>query len=461
MACLISMSVSGILFFLDTFIAKEYDSSLVGVFSFIIFAIFYYQAKYKKRFEKLLIPFIIMLFVIINVAWFTGGGLNITNVFLFLLILLLVIIISPPTRRPIFLIIIFVNLVIFTSIEFLYPKYSMPIVKDDRLLVINSIVLFIVFGITAYLIVFFKNQYDLERETVKSQNFKLDTSISEIEAQNEELIQYQEEVMAQRDFIEDKNKKLEQQAIELEKANEKIHAINESLEEKVNERTRKLTDLNNDLDLLVYRSSHDFRRPLTTLMGLNEIARLTLKDELSKELFDKVKMTALKMDKMLLKFFMLYNMNHFRTIHEQSTLEEIIDKIDENLISRKRNITFNRKIEIFTYAEKDERNSLIEIILENIMENSLIYSSQDKIVIDLEIIEKDGKLHVCQGDNGYGIPLSHHEKVFDMYFRGSTLSTGNGLGLYVTKRAAGLLNATINLESKEGEYTKLEFVFKI
>jgi len=222
-----------------------------------------------------------------------------------------------------------------------------------------------------------------------------------------------------------------------------------------------LLDLNNDLDLLVYRSSHDFRRPLTTLMGLNEIARLTVKDELSQELFKKVNKTAMNMDKMLLKFFMLYNINHFRSTYEGNTLFEIIDKIESNLINRKRNITFNKRIKLDPYNEKDERNSLIEIILENLVENSLIYNGKDQMVIDLDILVKDGKLHITQADNGNGIPSSYFKKIFEMYFRGSTLSTGNGLGLYVVRRAALLLDAEINLASKEGEYTKFYLSFKI
>lgn len=267
--------------------------------------------------------------------------------------------------------------------------------------------------------------------------------------------------MAQRDFIEDKNKKLEIQAVELEKANEQIQAINSSLEKTVVERTKSLLDLNNDLDLLVYRSSHDFRRPLTTLMGLNEIARLTVKDELSKELFNKVNKTAMNMDKMLLKFFMLYNINHFRTAYEGTTLDEIVNKIEQNFISRKRNIAFNKKIELENYNAKDERNSLVEIILENLIENSLIYNSKNKLIIDLEITEKDGKVLITQTDNGNGIPNSYFEKIFEMYFRGSTLSTGNGLGLYVVKRAAKLLNASVDLESKEGEFSTFKIEFAV
>lgn len=458
---MIIMFVTFIFFLLDTFIAKEYESSIAGVVIFFIFSFLFYQVKYKKRLERYINLFIIVLILINNATWFIRGGLNITNAFVFLLILLLVIIITPPARRPFFLVLIFINLVAFTALEYVYPSYSMPFILDDKLLVYNTIVLFVVFGIIVYVMFFFKNQYDIEQKTVRDQNFKLDESNSEIEAQNEELIQYQEEVMAQRDFIEEKNEKLVQQAIDLESANEEIKAIIESLEEKVVDRTKKLIDLNNDLDLLVYRSSHDFRRPLTTLMGINEIARLTVTDEVSRELFGKVNRTAMTMDKMLLKFFMLYNINHYRSNYEGITLDDIIEKVDKNMISRKRNVIFNRKIETSTYHDIDERNCLIEVIIENLVENSLIYNSNGNIILDLEIIEKDGNLNIFLGDNGDGIPLSYQDKIYDMYFRGSTLSEGNGLGLYVAKRAANLLNASIKLNSKEGEYSKFEISFTI
>jgi signal transduction histidine kinase len=460
-ACLIAMFMTFIVFVLDTLIAHDYASSIAGVVIFFVLFLFFYQVKYKKRQALLLNPFIIILILGNNVAWFVRGGLNISNASVFLIILLLINILSPPSKRFIYLGLIFINLMVFTGLEFFYPSYSMPFVLDEKILVINSVVLFVVFGIVAYVMIFFKNQYDKERDTVRNQNVKLDISYSEIETQNEELIQYQEEVLAQRDFIEEKNNKLEQQATELESANEEIQAMNDSLEEKVIDRTKQLIDLNNDLDLLVYRSSHDFRRPLTTLMGINEVARLTVKDEVSKELFDKVNQTALNMDKMLMKFFMLYNINHYRTTYEGITLVDIINKVDKNMVSRKKNIIFNRKIETKNYHEIDERNSLIEVIIENLMENSLIYNSKGNMIIDLEIAEQNGELKINLNDNGDGIPSSYQDKIYDMYFRGNTLSTGNGLGLYVAKKAANLLNANMKLNSKEGEFSKFEISFPV
>ena len=446
---------------MDAFISGDYLSSVVGFVSFVVFAAYFYFVRYGNKMTTLLVPFIVTLIVVVNAAWFTGGGLTLTNSITYLLAMMIIIIIAPKTSRLWFLMIIFINLIVLTSLEFFQLPYTQPGTLSNRRIVVYSIVLFVDFGIAAYVLLFFKNQYELERETVRKQNLALEKSFSEIESQNEELVQFQEEVMAQRDFIEEKNKKLESQAIELEQVNQKIQSINNNLEMTVEERTRRLKDLNQDLDLLIYRSSHDFRRPITTLMGLNEIARLTIKDDESKKLFEEVHRTAINMDKMLLKFFMLYNINHFRTIHEGNSLEDILGRLEKELVQRHPGAKIQVRLLTKKYHERDSRNSLVEIILENLIENALIYNSKDEVIIDLDIYEKNGFLHIIHSDNGNGIPSEYYGKIFEMYFRGSTLSVGNGLGLYVVKRAADLLEAMINVDSKEGEFTRFAISFKI
>jgi signal transduction histidine kinase len=461
MATGISALVSFVLIIVDTFVSHTYISSFVGLAALTIFGTFYYFGRYKGKHKVLVTPYLCLTILIMNVAWFTGGGLNITNTFVFFLIMILAVILPKKASRPIFITIIFINLTIFTALEFLNPAYSQLVTDDTELQVVNTIVLFVAFAIGAYVLVFFKNNYESEREKVGMHLKALDEKNSEISGQNEELIQYQEEVMAQRDFIEEKNRILQEQAIELEIANNEIQRMNASLERTIDERTRELKVLNSDLDMLMYRSSHDFRRPLTTLMGLHEIARLTVKEDISKELFAKVYTTALTMDKMLLKFFMLYNINHFRNLNAGISLEEIVSKIDKNLIARKKNIDFQSSVNVRSYNANDERNNLIEIILENLIENSLIYNSKERIEVELSIRENNDSIHIIARDNGNGIPEAQLDKIFEIYFRGSTLSSGNGLGLYVVKRAVEALNASVKVESRLNEYTRFEVNFPV
>jgi len=54
-------------------------------------------------------------------------------------------------------------------------------------------------------------------------------------------------------------------------------------------------------------------------------------------------------------------------------------------------------------------------------------------------------------DNGQGIPAAYTEKVFDMYFRANERSKGNGLGLYIVKKAVGKLNGHLELTTQVGK----------
>jgi signal transduction histidine kinase len=54
-------------------------------------------------------------------------------------------------------------------------------------------------------------------------------------------------------------------------------------------------------------------------------------------------------------------------------------------------------------------------------------------------------------DNGEGISESSINKIFDMFYRGSTNSAGTGLGLYICKEIAEKMNGIISVTSQKGE----------
>ncbi len=56
-------------------------------------------------------------------------------------------------------------------------------------------------------------------------------------------------------------------------------------------------------------------------------------------------------------------------------------------------------------------------------------------------------------DHGPGIDVNLKDKIFDMFYRGNVLSSGNGLGLYLVKCALGKINGSIDLDTKEGSYS--------
>lgn len=76
-------------------------------------------------------------------------------------------------------------------------------------------------------------------------------------------------------------------------------------------------------------------------------------------------------------------------------------------------------------------------------------------MITLKAKEQDGGVLFSLSDQGIGISVSDQKKVFDKFFRAEDFrtrsSSGTGLGLYITKKLAKLLDAKLGLESEVGK----------
>ena len=90
------------------------------------------------------------------------------------------------------------------------------------------------------------------------------------------------------------------------------------------------------------------------------------------------------------------------------------------------------------------------------LENALIFSDGKPVSISASTDEKCLFLNVT--DSGEGIAEEISDKVFDMFFRGSTSSKGNGLGLFVVKSAVNKLKGKIKFQSREQGGTIFEIL---
>ncbi|MEJ1238158.1 tetratricopeptide repeat protein [Chryseolinea sp. T2] len=254
---------------------------------------------------------------------------------------------------------------------------------------------------------------------------------------NYEIIEQKEEIQAQSE--------------ELIEANQTIASINRDLELKVNARTTDLRQAYKELDTFFYRSSHDFRRPLTTFLGLAEVAKITVKDPNALELFAKVKETAHNLDKMLVKLQSISDVGTQHLVYKEVLLKEIIDsvldafKTEIELMSIKVTTSIDLTSSFFSYP------AMIRIIIENLVENSIGFASIAEPRIDIRAYNLGDNVVIKVEDNGQGIDPALQEKVFDMYFRGSERSKGNGLGLYIVRKAVEKLNGAIELTSAVGK----------
>lgn len=247
----------------------------------------------------------------------------------------------------------------------------------------------------------------------------------------------------------------------LVKANEEIKHINENLEVLVFERSRQLVEAYKEMDIFLYRASHDLRAPICTIIGLCNLALHQANGD--DELVNKISNTAIKMDGLLKKLKMISEVNQ-PSNYSPVFLSQIIKNV---------NSLFSRAIadhHIDVQVENDAMThffsypDLIEIILYNLMENALFFSTlaqgrNPKIQIMASV--EDNTLFLSVYDNGVGIDEQTRIKLWNMFFVGHERSKGNGLGLYIVLKSVQSLNGKIDVDSVEGVYTRFSVTIPI
>ena len=103
----------------------------------------------------------------------------------------------------------------------------------------------------------------------------------------------------------------------------------------------------------------------------------------------------------------------------------------------------------------------VNTILNNLITNSIKYHNQAEPdqYVKIEVQSKDNKRTIIISDNGLGIDDKYHTQIFDMFFRGTEISVGSGLGLYIVKEMVNKLGGSIELESSLNKGTKFTISF--
>ncbi|SKC78419.1 Signal transduction histidine kinase [Ohtaekwangia koreensis] len=271
-------------------------------------------------------------------------------------------------------------------------------------------------------------------------------------------------IQLQHNEIEAKNVELETQSTQLQENNQYIQLLNAQLEQKVEERTHELEVTNNELDTFLYRSSHDMRRPITTLLGLDQVARYAINDPQSIVLFDKVVDTARSMDSMLFKMQMMYELNKANLPISPVNLHRVIE---ESLKYFKADFTKYNIVCHFSPSQDIvilSNAALLQIIFRNLIENSVLFRKTQAGAtpfVDVNVAKTNDSIQISIADNGIGVEEKYQSQLFDLYFRASQASKGNGLGLYLVKKAVTKLKGEIELISDYGIGTTITIKLRI
>ena len=264
-----------------------------------------------------------------------------------------------------------------------------------------------------------------------------------------------------------------------------VQALNEDLEDRVNERTHDLVRANQEIQRFAYIVTHDLRAPLVNIMGFTkeletslglmsayvladgsqlseaEIieARIAAAEDVP-EAIQFIRSSTSKMDR-LINAILKISRDGRRTLKPEridleavmtssiASLQNLIDACDGEV---ELNLPQNQIV--------TDRLSL-EQIFTNLVDNAIKYRSKDRpLKINVTAARKGRLFEIVVEDNGRGIQPEDRERVFELFRRaGAQDQVGEGIGLAHVRSMARNLGGDISVDSEFGKGSR--FILEI
>lgn len=217
---------------------------------------------------------------------------------------------------------------------------------------------------------------------------------------------------------------------------------------------------NIELDNFVYKVSHDLRAPLSSVLGLVNLAKLPGNDDNVKDYLGVIGKKVNQLDHFIMDVLSHSKNLKLDVIIEPVNFQELIDQTFVDLSYLKGAGEIKRWVVIEGVPFFNDRWRIAEIF-RNLVSNAIKYRDFSKAnpEIKLSIAITRAQAVISFSDNGIGIEPHNLEKIFNMFYRASEQSDGSGLGLYIVKNAVDKLRGEVQVASNLGEGTT--FVIKL
>jgi light-regulated signal transduction histidine kinase (bacteriophytochrome) len=231
------------------------------------------------------------------------------------------------------------------------------------------------------------------------------------------------------------------------------------LESLVHERTKELSAANKELEAFSYSVSHDLRAPLRAISGFSQALLEDYPDKLDdtgKHYLNRLKAASNHMSQLIEDMMLLSQVNQAELDFYELDLSNMAQNIVKNAAETTE--TQDMKVEIENNLRGYGDKRLVQILLDNLVNNAMKYSSKvahPKIEIGFD----KAKLGFYVKDNGVGFDMQFADKIFLPFQRLHSAEDfeGTGIGLATAARIVARHGGKIWAKSKQGKGTTVYF----
>ncbi len=239
----------------------------------------------------------------------------------------------------------------------------------------------------------------------------------------------------------------------------KLRSLNTNLQEKVLKRTKELEEANQLKTRNFINLVHETKTPLTLIKNYL--------DEYINKYGSEAELDIIKsgIDKLAEDVINLFDIERFSKgidVYRHNKISNFSEILNKSLplfkyYCDKQSISLQVFIEEDIYIKADP--NAINRIVNNIIENAIKFTKEGGNII-ISLFYSNEEIVFSVQDDGVGIPLSQHKKIFEPYYQIGNKNTslqGMGLGLPIVKKVVDSLNGTIEIESnpRQGPGTKV------